>query len=116
MSNRFSLQSRIYHLKLLIVGAVLLLLGLLTSALGDWLITTEAPHLVVALVSGLADVFLVTGAIGIAVDFFVGRDKEAADTERIRHLLKEAAPDFRDAVIAGFAETPENMRGVATSW
>jgi hypothetical protein len=106
---------RIYRLKLLLLGTVLALIGILTSILADWLSETTAPHLFVSLLSALADVLVVTGAIGIAVDFFTGTDKDAADTERLRSLLKEAAPDFRDAVISGFAETPENMRGVATT-
>lgn len=115
MKDRSTLLIRIYRLKLLLIGALLVILGLLTSALGDWLALQEFDHLFVALIKSLADVFLVTGAIGIAVDFFSGRDKDAADTERLRNLLAEAAPDFRDAVIAGFAETPDQMRGVATT-
>lgn len=114
MNDPHQLLSRIYRLKLLVIGAALLILGLLTSALAQWLAGTDAPHLAIALIGGMADVFLVTGAIGIAVDFFTGRDKEAADTERLRNVLHEAAPDIRDAVIAGFAETPGQMRGVAT--
>ncbi len=114
MKQRPTLITRIYRLKLLLVGVLLLTLGLLTSMLSAWLEELATPHLMTALVSGLSDVLLVTGAIGIAVDFFTGRDREAADTERLRHVLKEAAPDIRDAVIAGFAETPEDLRGVAT--
>lgn len=106
---------RIYRLKLLLLGTVLALVGILVSLLADWLSSTSTPHLFVALLSAVADVLVVTGAIGIAVEFFTGQDKEAADTERLRGLLKEAAPDFRGAVISGFAETPENMRGVATT-
>lgn len=106
---------RIYRLKLLFLGTALALVGILTSILADYLSETATPHLFVALLSALADVLVVTGAIGIAVDFFTGRDKDAADSERLRDLLTEAAPDFRDAVIAGFAETPDQMRGVATT-
>lgn len=115
MKDRSTLLIRIYRLKLLFIGALLVILGLMASALGDWLALQAFDHLFVVLVQSLADVFLVTGAIGIAVDFFTGRDKDAADTERLRNLLKEAAPDFRDAVITGFAETPDQMRGVATT-
>ena len=115
MNDRTTLLARIYRLKLLATGALLVVLGLVTSVLGDWLGSQDVSHLLVAIISALSDVFLVTGAIGLAVDFVTGRDKDAADTERIRTLLKEAAPDFRDAVISGFAETPDNMRGVATT-
>lgn len=48
--------------------------------------------------TGLSDVFLATGAVGIGADFFAGCSKEMTDTERHRCLLKEAAPGFRYAV------------------
>jgi len=115
MQNRPTLRTRIYRLKLIITGLLLVVLGLLLSVSTGWLESLGTPHQIVALLGSLSDVFLVTGAIGIAVDFFTGRDKEAADTERLRTVLKEAAPDIRNAVIAGFAETPDNMRGVATT-
>lgn len=115
MNSRSTLLTRIYRLKLLVVGALLVILGLLSAACGDWLNSEHAPHLAVALVNGLSDVFLVTGAIGIAVDFFTGRDKEAADIERLHNVIRAEAPTIRDAVIAGFAETPDNMRSVATT-
>lgn len=114
MKNRSTL-TRIYRLKVVIIGLVLLLLGLAAAALGDWLSGTGAPAFAVALIKGLSDALIVSGAIGIAIDLFTAQEKEAADTDRIRRLLKEAAPDFRDAVISGFADTPETMRGVATT-
>lgn len=115
MKDASTLLSRIYRLKLVLTGALLLILSLVTTMLGNWLSESRGPHLLTALVSGLADVFLVTGAIGIAVDFFTGKDKDAADAERLRNILKDAAPEIRDAVISGFAETPDRMRGVATN-
>lgn len=115
MNDRTTLLARIYRLKLVATGAILVLLGLVFSVLGDWLSSRDVPHLLVAIVNASSDVFAVTGALGLAVDYITGRDKDAADAERIRHLLDEAAPAFRDAVISGFAETPESMRGVATT-
>lgn len=116
MKDRPTLLTHIYRLKLIIMGLAFVLLGLAFSLVADWLATTtNASHLLVSILRATSDVLLVTGAIGIAVDFFTGRDKEAADTERLRTVLKDAAPDIRDAVVAGFAETPDNMRGVATT-
>lgn len=108
-----SLQ-RIYRLKLVVVGLLLALLGIAGSALAQWLSASNAPQLLTAVVSGLADVLLVTGAIGIAVDLFTGRDKDAADSERTRSVLKELTPDFTDAVLKGFASSPDDLRRVAT--
>lgn len=114
MKDRSTLLTRIYHLKLLFVGALLVILGLLTAALGDWLDAQGAPHLMVALVSGLADVFLVTGAIGIAIDFFTGRDKKAADLELNRAVQKEMLPEYVIAVAQAFATTPKELKRIAT--
>lgn len=115
MKTSRSVYARIYHLKLIIVGLALVFLGLLTSLLSDWLSASlGAPHLFTAVLNSLSDVFLVTGAIGIAVDFFTGRDKEAADTERTRTVLKELTPDFTDAVLKGLAVSQDDLRRVAS--
>lgn len=54
------------------------------------------------------------GLLGIAWDYFDGRDRERRDDARIRRLLKEAAPDFRDAVVKGFAVKSDDLARVAT--
>ncbi|MFT4165678.1 MAG: hypothetical protein QM650_10605 [Microlunatus sp.] len=114
MQDRSTLLQRIYHLKLIIVGGALVLLGLGLSLFADWLAgISGTSHLLVAVLQALSDVLLVTGAIGIAVDFFTGRDKEAADTERTRAVLKELTPDFTDAVLKGFAVNKDDLKRVA---
>ena len=114
MKDRSTLLSRIYRLKLLFAGALLLVLALLTSAAGDWLQGVGAPHLLRAVVDGLADVLLVTGAIGIAVDFFASRDRREMELEQNRLVQRELIPDYVDAVLKGFAAQPEDMKRVAT--
>ncbi|MEO6473382.1 MAG: hypothetical protein ABIR57_15320 [Aeromicrobium sp.] len=54
------------------------------------------------------------GMFGIAWDYVDGQDKEAREDERIRRLLKESAPEFRDAVVQGFAVNSEDLQRVAT--
>lgn len=54
------------------------------------------------------------GLFGIAWDYVDARDKEARDDERIRRLLKDSAPDFRDAVVEGFAVQPDDLARVAS--
>ncbi len=56
---------------------------------------------------------MVAGLLGVAVDFFTGRDKDAADAERPRRVLKEPTPDFADAVIKGFAVHPDDLKHIA---
>jgi hypothetical protein len=115
MKDRSALLARIYSLKLIVVGVVFVLLGLLASVLADWLASTAmAPHLLIALLGSLSDVLLVTGAIGLTVDFFTGRDKEAADVERTRSVLKELTPEFTDAVVKGFAVGSNDLQRVAS--
>lgn len=115
MTERNTLVTRIYHLKLLVVGVSLALAGVLLSVLADWLGDRDLlPPVALTLLAGLSDVLLVTGAIGIAVDFFTGRDKEVADTARTRAVMKELTPDFTDAVLQGLAVKPDDLRRVAT--
>lgn len=112
--KKVTLLARIYRLKLILTGIVLVVLGLLVSALSDRLASQSVANPLVALVRGFSDVLLVTGAIGIAIDFFTGRDKDAADTERTRRVLKELTPDFVDAVIDGFRVNKKELQRVAT--
>lgn len=54
------------------------------------------------------------GLLGIAWDYFDGKDKDARDTERLRRVLSEAAPNLRDAVVQGFAVDSDDLKRVAT--
>lgn len=116
MKDRSNLLARIYRLKVVIIALASLGTGiaLLTVAKysehrpgWDWLSFWP--------ISEIGGTLTAAGLFGIAWDYVDGKDKEAREDERIRRLLKESAPDFRDAVISGFAETPDNMRGVATT-
>lgn len=109
-----SLLARIYRLKLAVIGISLLLLGLVISVLADSLEARRFGHLLVAFLQALSDALVVTGGLGIAIDFVTGRDREAADTERTRRVLKELTPDFTDAVLRGMAVGQDDLRRVAT--
>lgn len=54
------------------------------------------------------------GLLGVAWDYFDGQDRERREDARVRRLLKEAAPDFRDAVVRGFAVESDDLKRVAT--
>lgn len=108
-----SLTNRIYRLKLLALGVSLALCGLLVSAFGDWLQGQSANHLLVSIVQSLGDILVVTGGIGLAIDFFTGREKAEADVERTRGVVKELVPDFTDAVLRGLAVGQDDLRRVA---
>jgi hypothetical protein len=109
-----SLPTRLYRYKLLAVGASLVAVGLLLNILVDWLDSVGTDHLIIALGENLADVLVVFGGFGIAVEFFTGKEKDEADAERTRTVLKELTPDFTDAVVRGFAVEPADLKRVAT--
>ncbi len=62
----------------------------------------------------LGGILVGAGVLGIAWDYFDGRDRERREDARLRRLLKESAPDFRDAVVKGFAVDSEDLKRVAT--
>ena len=62
----------------------------------------------------LGGILVGAGLLGVAWDYFDGRDRERRDDARVRRLLRESAPDFRDAVVRGFAVESDDLRRVAT--
>lgn len=62
----------------------------------------------------LGSTLFITGAFVIAFDYVDGKDRELRDDARLRRLLVESAPDFRDAVVRGFAVESEDLKRVAT--
>lgn len=106
---------RIYKLKVVVLAVLisvagLALLFLAKLAEGDprleWL--RHVP------VSELGSTLFITGAFVVAYNYIDGRDKELREDERIRRLLRESAPAFRDAVVRGFAVDSEDLKRVAT--
>ncbi|PPG90705.1 hypothetical protein [Rathayibacter rathayi] len=107
--------ARIYKLKVVIVAILVACGGFGTMFLAYWLEEKQlTPHFLIAMLDGLADAFLVAGLLGIAIDFWTQRDKEARDDARVRRLLADSAPDFTDAVVRGFASSPDDLKRVAT--
>lgn len=115
MQDQSRFLTRIYRLKLALVGLGLAILGVLSSVFADWLDTNSlVGHLGIAIIRGLSDLFLVAGAIGVAIDLLTGRSKDDADVARTRTAVKELAPDFTDAVVRGFAAASHDLERVAT--
>ncbi|WP_068254741.1 hypothetical protein [Rathayibacter tritici] len=107
--------AKIYKLKVAIIAAFVACIGFATLLIADYIQMNQlAPRFVIVVLSGLADALVVTGLISVAVDFWTQREKEARDDARVRRLLADSAPDFTDAVVRGFASSPEDLRRVAT--
>ncbi|QLY30410.1 hypothetical protein H0264_35705 [Nocardia huaxiensis] len=64
--------------------------------------------------SEVGGTLLVAGLLGLGIDYFTGRDREARDTARLQHVLAESAPAMRDAVIQGFAFGNDDLARVAS--
>ncbi len=62
----------------------------------------------------LGGILVGAGILGVVWDYFDGKDRERRDDARVRRILKEASPDFRDAVVQGFAVNSEDLGRVAT--
>ncbi|WP_431230445.1 hypothetical protein [Paenarthrobacter nicotinovorans] len=73
-----------------------------------------APWLAFLPFSEIGGTLFAAGLFGIAWDYFDGKDIEDRENERIRRILKDAAPDFRDAVVRGFAVESDDLKRVAT--
>jgi hypothetical protein len=106
---------RIHALKTTIVALLALGIGVALLALAraiadnagwDWLSFWPLGE--------LGSILVGAGLLGIVWDYFDSKDKEARDTERLRRVLAEAAPDLRDAVVEGFAVNSDDLKRVAT--
>ncbi len=109
------LRNRLYGLKITLFAILVGSAGLAILFLAHAVDTGSGPSwLTFWPLNELGSTLFITGLVVVALDYIDGKEREARDDERIRRLLKESAPAIRDAVIAGFVETPANMRGVAT--
>jgi hypothetical protein len=54
------------------------------------------------------------GIFGVWLDYFMRREAEAVDEQRLRSLLHDQAPVMRDAVLQAFAANHEDLKRVAT--
>ncbi len=104
-----------YRLKVTVVALASILAGIGSLALNAAIHQRPSLHWLAWLPAGeVGAVLLTSGLFGIVWDYFDGRDREQREDERIRRLLIESAPAMRDAVVAGFAVSPEDLARVAT--
>lgn len=90
------------------VGVTLLTLARAIADAPDWEWLAFWP------LGELGGILVGAGLLGVVWDYFDGKDREARDTERLRRVLSDAAPDLRDAVVEGFALKPDDLQRVAT--
>ena len=102
------LKTTILGLIAFVAGTALLALARTVEGDSYWAWLTFWP------LGEIGGILVGAGVLGIAWDYFDGRDRERRDDSRVRRLLKEAAPHFRDAVVKGFAVETEDLKRVAT--
>lgn len=108
-------RERIYQLKVTIVALVSLGFGVILQAFAGY--AASRPELAWVgfwQIGSIGGTLFAAGLFGLVWDYFDGKDKEERDDERVRRLLKESAPEFRDAVVEGFAVNSDDLKRVAT--
>lgn len=114
MSNSNADQN-VLRLKTIIVAIVAFFFGVVLLTVSRFALNnSEWAWLSVLPIGEVGGILVGAGLLGVAWDYFDGRDRERRDDARVRRLLKESAPDFRDAVVRGFAVENEDLQRVAT--
>jgi len=107
--------SRIFRLKTILGSLIVAILGVATLVLATFVDQHVTDGLLHALpLSELGTSLLIAGIFGIGWDYYQSHDREVRDDARLRRLLKETAPDFRDAVVKGFSVESDDLKRVAT--
>jgi hypothetical protein len=107
---------RLYQTKLALLatistvaGVALLLLGHWSGATPAWIWLTDLP------VTDIGSALFTTGLIVVAFEYIDRKDADHRANERLRKVLHQEAPAIRDAVIDGFAFTPDALTNVASA-
>lgn len=112
---RLDLLRRIYRLKVTLVALAALAVGISLLVLSRSVqVDGVAEWLRLLPLNELGGTLTAAGLFGIVWDYIDNKDKDAREDERIRRLLKESAPEFRDAVVRGFAVSADDLKRVAT--
>ena len=108
---------RLRRLKAALLAVSLTLAGILFMMLNAWLspLQLESWQWLHALPLGeLGGTLFGAGLLSTFFEYTFRRDQEAHTLARFRQIIREEAPAMRDAVVAGFAIHPEDLKRVAT--
>lgn len=106
---------RIIKLQTLVAAIVLAIIGFGLMTLANQIGST--PNLAWLSFFPLNEVggtLFVAAILGLGIDYFTNKDKDARDTARLKRVLADSAPAMRDAVIKGFAFGNEDLARVAS--
>ncbi len=108
---------RLYKTKLAFLAYVLAVVGLAllvfahlakTNQSSGWRLVSLFP------VGDIGSALFTTGLVGVALQYLDAKDADQRANDRLRKILKEEAPAIRDAVVDGFAFSPESVTSVAS--
>ncbi|WP_300599520.1 hypothetical protein [uncultured Nocardioides sp.] len=104
-----------YKLKVSLVSIVFAFVGLALLIVGKLVDRSDPSGLLGFLpMFEMGSTLFITGTLVNVWEYLDGRDRERRDDARVRRLLRESAPEFRDAVVEGFAVSPDDLARVAT--
>lgn len=108
-------HDRIYQLKVILVALTTALIGLGLLFVARYADVQESlSWLRYVPIMELGSTLFITGSLVVGWEYFDGRGREAREDARIRRLLGESAPAFKDAVVRGFAVESDDLKRVAT--
>jgi len=97
---------RLRRLKATLLAVSFTLAGILLMMLNAWLAPLQLGE--------LGGTLFGAGLLSTFFEYTFQRDQEAHTLARFRQIIREEAPAMRDAVVAGFAIHPEDLKRVAT--
>jgi hypothetical protein len=105
---------RLYKTKLALLATIATVVGIALLMLSHWLSPRPGWLWPSELVNDIGASLFSVGLLGIFFQYIGAKDQERDDDDRVRRMLKETAPDMRDAVVDGFAFAPESLTSVAS--
>lgn len=111
-----SLLYRLRRLKAALLAVSLTLAGIVLMMLNGWLTKLDLGSwdwLQALPLGELGGTLFGAGLLGTLFEYIFRRDQEEAVVKRFRQTIHDEAPALRDAVVAGFAIHPEDLRRVA---
>jgi hypothetical protein len=106
---------RLYKTKLVLLATIMTIAGIGLLVFTRWAENRyEWAWLRNLPVTDTGSALFTTGLIAVFFTYVGAQDAEQEDTERLRRVLADAAPDIRDAVVNGFAFAPDALTNVAS--
>ena len=105
---------RLYKTKLALLATISTIAGLALIILSRWLSTRPGWAWYAGVINDVSAGLFSIGLLGIFFQYIGAADQEQRDDDRMLRMLKRTVPDFRDAVVDGFAFAPESLTSVAS--